>query len=172
MARSTLPPLGAVARGMLAGAVGIVAMDLLWFYRYKRGGGASGLLEWEFSVGVTDWDKAPAPAQVGKRLYEGLFQRELPAERAALTTNIMHWGYGLAWGALYGLVAGSVCLPRIRSGLAFGATVWTSDYVVLPLAKVYKPIWEYDAATLARDLSAHLVYGVATAAVFSAAAGR
>jgi hypothetical protein len=167
MARSTMTPLGAVARGVLAGAAGTVAMDLLWFYRYKRGGGESSLLDWEFSVGVTDWDKAPAPAQVGKRLYEGFFQRELPADRAALTTNIMHWGYGLGWGALYGLVAGSVCPPRIRSGLVFGAVVWTTDYVVLPLAKLYKPMWEYDAATLARDLSAHLVYGVATAAAFS-----
>jgi hypothetical protein len=167
MAGATMSPIGALARGVLAGAVGTAAMDLLWFYRYKRGGGDSGLRDWELAVGVTDWDKAPVPALVGKRLYEGLFQRALPADRAALTSNIMHWGYGLTWGALYGLVAGSVCPPRIRSGLAFGAAVWTSDYVVLPLTKLYKPMWEYDAATLARDLSAHLVYGVATAAAFS-----
>ena len=161
-----LTPLGAVARGVLAGAVGTAAMDLLWFWRYKRGGGASGLLEWEFSVDLADWEQAPAPAQVGKRLYEGFFQRELPASRAALTTNVMHWAYGLTWGTLYGLVAGSARLPCLRSGLVFGAAVWGTDYVGLPLAKVYKPLWEYDAATLAKDLSAHLVYGVATAAAF------
>jgi hypothetical protein len=34
------------------------------------------------------------------------------------------------------------------------------------LAKLYKPIWEYDAETLAKDLSAHLAYGLATAATF------
>jgi hypothetical protein len=84
----------------------------------------------------------------------------------------MHWGYGVGWGALYGLVAGSVCPPPIQAGLVFGATVWTGDYVTLPLAKLYQPIWEYDAATLARDLSVHLVYGVATAVAFSAAARR
>jgi hypothetical protein len=39
---------------------------------------------------------------------------------------------------------------------------WLSSYVVLPVAKVYRPIWEYDAATLGRDLSAHLVYGLTT----------
>jgi hypothetical protein len=33
--------------------------------------------------------------------------------------------------------------------------VWT--------ARLYKPIWEYDAKTLAEDLTAHLVYGFATA---------
>jgi hypothetical protein len=32
-----------------------------------------------------------------------------------------------------------------------------SGYVILPLAGLYKPIWEYDARTLADDLSAHLV---------------
>jgi uncharacterized membrane protein YagU involved in acid resistance len=75
----------------------------------------------------------------------------------------MHWAYGLGWGAIYGLVAGSLCLPRIRSGLVFGSAVWTLDYIVLPLAKVYKPLWEYDVPTLARDLSAHLLFGVVTA---------
>jgi hypothetical protein len=44
--------------------------------------------------------------------------------------------------------------------------VWLSGYVVLPLAHLYKPIWEYDPKTLAQDLSAHLVYGLTTAAAF------
>jgi len=34
----------------------------------------------------------------------------------------------------------------------------------LPAATLYQPIWDYDAKTLANDLSAHLVYGLATAA--------
>jgi hypothetical protein len=141
-------------------------MDVLWFYRYKRGGGESGFLDWEFSAGLDDWSKAPAPAQVGKRLFEGFFQRELSHRWVALTNNVMHWAYGLSWGAMYGLVAGTVCPPPLRAGLAFGATVWAADYIALPLAKLYKPMWEYDLPTLARDLSAHLVYGVATALAF------
>jgi hypothetical protein len=44
--------------------------------------------------------------------------------------------------------------------------VWTGDYVVLPLMGIYKPIWQYDARTLADDLSAHLVFGATTAAAF------
>jgi uncharacterized membrane protein YagU involved in acid resistance len=76
----------------------------------------------------------------------------------------MHWGYGILNGAPYGVIAGSLPTPRIRYGLAFGATVWAGDYVILPAAKLYKPIWDYDVKTLADDLSAHLVYGLATAA--------
>jgi hypothetical protein len=45
--------------------------------------------------------------------------------------------------------------------------VWGAGYVVLPAAKLYKPIWEYDRRTLTKDLSAHLVYGLTTAATFA-----
>jgi hypothetical protein len=50
--------------------------------------------------------------------------------------------------------------------------VWGSGYVVLPAAGLYQPIWEYDRRTLANDLSAHLVYGLTTAAVFRALSPR
>jgi uncharacterized membrane protein YagU involved in acid resistance len=75
----------------------------------------------------------------------------------------MHWGYGMAWGGLFGLVAGSLRAPRIRHGLVLGASVWTASYVLLPLAKLYRPIWEYDAKVLAKDLGDHLVFGVSAA---------
>jgi hypothetical protein len=165
MRRRSPTPLGAVIGGAVAGAAGTVAMDGVWYYRYRKGGGKDGFLEWEFSAGLKDWDEAPAPAQIGRRVFEGLFQRELPAERAALTNNVMHWLYGLGWGAAYGLVAGTIP-TRLRHGLVLGSVVWSSSYVILPLAKLYKPIWEYDLRTLGIDLSAHLAYGLGTAAAF------
>ena len=156
-------PLSAVIRGLVAGAIGTAAMDALLFVRYRRGGGKTRFAEWESSAGVKTWEDAPAPAHVGKRLVEGLFQIKLPPERARLVNNVMHWGYGIVNGAAYGLVAGSLPRPRILNGLPFGASVWASGYVVLPAAKLYEPIWKYDVKTLANDLSAHLVYGLATA---------
>ena len=159
-----MTPAGAVARGLAAGAIGTAAMDTFLFARYRRNGGDSSAWEWESSAGVTTWEEAPAPAHVGKRLAEGLFGIALPPTRARLVNNVMHWGYGILNGAPYGVIAGSLPTPRIRYGLAFGATVWAGDYVILPAAKLYKPIWDYDVKTLADDLSGHLVYGVATAA--------
>jgi hypothetical protein len=163
-----MTPLGAVGRGLVAGALGTAAMDLLWFWRYKRDHGEDRFLAWELSSGLCSWEQAPAPAQIGKRLVEGVFQREVPAEQAAFVNNVTHWGYGILGGAQYGLIAGSLAAPRIVYGIPFGATVWATSYVVLPLAKLYKPIWEYDLGTLAKDLSAHLVYGFATAIAFDA----
>ncbi len=162
----TPSPLGAVVRGGLAGAVGTVAMDLLLFARYKRGGGKDAWVTWEFSGGVDSWDDAPAPAQVGRRLVEGLFQRPLPDRRAALVNNVTHWAYGAFAGVPYGILVGSLRKAPVGFGLPFGAGVWAASYVVLPAAGLYKPIQEYDRATLAKDLSAHLLYGLCTAAAF------
>jgi hypothetical protein len=169
---SRLTPLGALTRGVVAGAAGTAAMDLVMYRRYRREGGAQGLVEWEFSAGLEDWDGAAAPAQVGRRVVEGLFQVELAPRWARLTNNVMHWGYGLAWGVQYGLVAGSSRSRRRGYGPALGAVAFATGYVILPLAKLYKPIWEYDAPTLAKDLSAHLVYGVVTAEAFRLLASR
>ncbi len=161
--RSFMTPLGAVARGVMAGAAGTAAMDGLLFARYRKSGGDSSFRPWEFSSGLSDWDQAPAPAQVGKRLVEGLFERAIPAQRAALVNNVTHWGYGILGGVQYGIVAESLTTPRVLYGLPFGASVWAASYVVLPAAKLYKPIWEYDGRTLVKDLSAHLFYGLVTA---------
>jgi hypothetical protein len=166
-AQHTLSPLGAVVTGLIAGAVGTFAMDLLWFGRYKRGGGTSGFMDWEFSAGLKDWESAPVPAKVGKRFYEVLLQQDLPPERAGLTNNVVHWGYGMLWGAFFAILAGSG-VPRVRHGLIFGPFVWTVAYALLAPMKLYRPMWEYDTKTLADDLSAHVVFGVATAAAFKA----
>jgi hypothetical protein len=165
---SRTTPVGAVVRGVLAATAGTLAMDLVLFARYKRGGGKDRFRDWEFSAGVKTWADAPAPAQVGRRLVEGVFARQLPDERAALVNNITHWGYGILGGAPYGLLAGSLRRPRVVYGTAFGSGVWATSYAVLPAAGLYKPITEYDRVTLAKDLSAHLVYGLTTAATFKA----
>jgi hypothetical protein len=161
-----LTPIAAVAGGIVAGAAGTLAMDTLWFIRYRRDHGESGFRAWEFSSGLSSWDDAPAPALIGKRLVEGVFQRELVPARAALLNNATHWAYGSLAGAPFGIVAGSLSAPRILHGVPFGAAVWATSYLILPAARLYKPIWEYDRVTLAKDLRAHLVYGLATATTF------
>lgn len=167
-----MTPIRAIARGLLAGAIGTGAMDVLWFVRYKREGGEDDFIAWELSSGLCSWEQAPAPAQIGRRLLEGVFKRQVPPQRAALVSNVTHWAYGALGGGQYGVVAGSFPAPAIPSGLVFGSAVWATGYAVLPVAKLYKPIWEYDVKTLSKDLSAHLVYGLTTAAAFRALSGR
>jgi hypothetical protein len=176
MARSrgtsvTVSPLGAVVRGAVAGAVGVVALDAANYAQYRAGGGTDDPLKWEFSEGLVSWEDAPAPAQVGKRLYEGLLQKDLPPSTARLVNTVTHWGYGITWGVVFGVLATSDRPRRLRGPL-FGTLVWLSGYVVLPLAKLYKPIWKYDAKTLVKDWSGHLAYGTTTSVAFTILSGR
>ncbi len=82
------------------------------FARYRRGGGTSTFIDWEFARGLRDWEAAPAPAQVGKRLVEGFLQRELKPDLAAPMTNVIHWGYGMFWGSFTGWSQDRCRIPR------------------------------------------------------------
>jgi hypothetical protein len=165
-ARHCLTPLAAVAAGLLAGAVGVVCLDTVQYLRYRRGGGTEAPLAWEFAP-VQTWAQAPDPGQVARRVIEGFTQRKLPDRWAWPVSTAMHWAYGSGTAALYGILAGSLPRPRAAYGLPFGAAVWATGYVILPLGGLYKPIWEYDAETLAWDLAGHLAYGAGTGVTFS-----
>ena len=163
--RKQWTPLGAVVAGLAAGAVGTVCMDTVRFLRQRRAGGERDFLRWEFAP-VPTWEDAPDPGKAGRLLVEGFTSRTLPDSAAFPVSTFMHWAYGVGNAAGYGLVVGSLQRPRVRYGLPYGALVWSSGYVLLPFAGLYEPIWRYDARTLGEDLSAHLVYGVATGSVF------
>jgi hypothetical protein len=160
-----MTPFAAVAGGVLAGVVGTVCLDAVQYVRYRRKGGQDSPLAWEFAP-VESWDKAPDPGQVAKRVIEGFTGRELPDRWAFPVSTAMHWAYGASAAAGYGIVAGSLRRPLPVYGLPFGAAVWLTGYAVLPQAGIYRQIWEYDAKTLAIDLSGHLAYGAGTGVAF------
>ena len=160
-----LTPLAAVVGGFLAGAAGTVAMDAFRYLRYKQSGGTDGPLAWEFPP-VENWEQAPAPGQVAKRVVEGFTEKKIPDRYANLVSTVMHWGYGSVNGAAYGVVAGSLRRPTPEAGLPFGVAVWLTGYAVLPLGGLYQPIWKYDLKTLADDLGGHLIFGATTGTVF------
>jgi hypothetical protein len=164
--------MGNLIRGALAGAVGTAAMDLLWYGRYRRGGGESDFVDWETSAGLDNWDNAAAPAQFGRCVVEKMLHREVPAGQARLTNNVVHWVTGVGWGAIFAVVSGLVTRRRWWHGLVFGAAVWVQSYAVLVPVKLYRPPWEYDLKTVWEDLSAHLLYGLSSATAFRVLARR
>ncbi len=142
-------------------------MDLLWYSRHRREGGEGGFIDWEFSAGASDWDEAGVPAQIGQRAANAL-AIHLPDSAAGLTNDVVHWSIGIQWGALHGLCVRSAGSANVLSGAMLGIVACSTSYVVLPLVKLYKPIWEYDTKTLAKDYSAHLLFGTVTSAAFRA----
>ncbi|MGW2620780.1 hypothetical protein [Streptomyces sp. NPDC001500] len=163
--RSSLTPLAAVTAGLLAGAVGTVCLDAVHYLRYRRSGGTDSPLAWEFAP-VESWEKAPDPGQVAKRVIEGFTQRRLPEGAAWFTSTVAHWAYGSAVGAAYGIVAGSLPRPSSVHGVPLGVAVFAGDYVALPIAGLYRPIWQYDTKVLVWDFGAHVAYGTGTAITF------
>jgi hypothetical protein len=172
MARARVTPLGAVVAGAAAGALGTAAMDALWYRRYQRGGGRDSFAAWEFSEGVATWDDASAPGQAGGRVLTGLLGRDVPDQWARTTQNVVHWATGIGWGVQFGVVAASLRRPSWRLGLVLGPTAWLTSYAALAPTGLYKPIWEYDAPTLAKDLSAHMAFGAVTGLSFGVLSWR
>jgi uncharacterized membrane protein YagU involved in acid resistance len=99
---------------------------------------------------------------MGRKIIEAVTGRDVPVERAVALSNVMHWAYGVSGTVAYGLLVRAFGPRRpLWQGPAFGAALWSSDYITLPLAGVYEPIWKYDLPTLYEDLSAHLLFGTA-----------
>ncbi len=154
--------------GALGGIAGTLAMDALWYSRYRRAGGHANPRDWEFG-GVTGWADVSAPGQVGEKALTAMLGAQPPDALAQPTQNAVHWATGIGWAKSYAIVTGG--RGGWAGGLALGATAWLTSYVVLPPLGIYKPLWSYDAKTLAQDLSAHLLYGTVTAAVVRALHG-
>jgi hypothetical protein len=150
VASSDRTPLMAALGGLAAGAAGTGTMTVAQTVYSKATGGGS----------------SSTPAQVGKRIIEGVLKREVPEERMEQLNNVMHWAYGTSWGALYGIAAGSRRPSPLRGGLLFALGVWGASLVELPAMGLAPPVWEYEPKDLAPDLGFHLVYGVAVATAF------
>jgi hypothetical protein len=165
--------LGILARGIAAGVVGTTCMTALQEatgrLRHSMTVNADAMSDGE----VDPWSKAPAPAQLAKRVIESVSGRELSRRRVPLLTNAVHWGYGTALGGLYAVVQGA--LPQGARGPLFGLGVWAQSYATLVPLGLYEWPWHYPAKTIAKDVSYHLVYGTGTAAgyrLLERAAGR
>jgi hypothetical protein len=141
-------------------------MDAFMWERYRRAGGGDEFVAWETSAGLESYDGAPAPAQVGRRIVEGYLQTQLPPSSARAMNNAVHVLTGVQWGVVHGILAGSGGRRGPLGGVRTGLSAWLSSYALLAPAGLYEPIWKYPPKVLADDASAHLVYGLATAAAF------
>lgn len=155
-----------IARGALAGAVGTLAMDLVWYRRYRRGGGEDGFADWEFAT-ATSFEEAPAPGRLAKKLADTLGV-DLPEESAGLTTNLVHWLTGISYGIGHGLLQHGRGV--VRGATTTGVGAFANSYATMGAMGLYEPIWEHDRDTLLKDLSAHLTFGLATALAYRAMA--
>jgi hypothetical protein len=147
-----------VFAGGAAGALGTLAMDLVWYGRYRSGGGTRPFLAWETSEGTEGYENAAAPARTAKAIAD-LLGITLPDSSARTVNNVVHWITGIGWGKAHGIASTALKTTTPLLGPLTGVVAWSTSYAVLPRLGVYKPISEYGGDVLSRDLTAHLVYG-------------
>ncbi len=151
-----LSPLGAVWRGLAAGAAGTAAMTVAQTaHRQATGAKPSSL-----------------PGEVERRIVEGVLKRRVPRKRRPALNYLVHWIYGSSWGIPYGVIAGSGRGGGggrpLAGGAALGTGVWGASLVVLPAMRLAPPVWRWSPPEVASDLGAHLVYGLGAAVAFRA----
>ncbi len=107
-----------------------------------------------------EWDDATE--RFANALSEATLHRRLTEREKDIAGTLSHYGFGVATGALYGLVAELVPGITRAAGLPFGAFIWlTADEGVVPALGLSKPFTQYPLGTHAHALASHLVFGMA-----------
>ena len=139
----------ALGRGMLAGALGTVAMTV------------SQRLE----MAVTGRGGSQVPGKVGASLVPGKDPRS--SSDVAQLNGTVHWAHGIAMGGLRGaLDLAGVRGPR--ASLAHFALVWGGDAALYRTLGIAELPWRWGADELATDMLHKGVYAAVTGGVYDA----
>jgi hypothetical protein len=137
----------AVGKGLFAGAAGTAAMTVSSTLEARlRGRGAS-----------------TTPAQAAAKVL-GVEPKD-EASRIRFN-NIVHWGYGIGWGSVRGLLAAAGLSGPAATAAHFGL-VWGSEQVILPALDVAPPVTEWGVEEIAIDALHHVVYATGTGIAYS-----
>ncbi len=139
----------AAVRGMVAGAVGTIAMTL------------SERLE----MSITGRAASTVPGQVGAHLLPGVD----PAAHSdvARLNGPVHWTHGIAMGALRGVLDVMGLQGSPASGVHF-ALVWSGDAALYRALGIADVPWRWSRDELASDVLHKGVYAAVTGAVYDA----
>ena len=184
----TLSPLGrllAPAIGMrssvkaaLMGAVGGLAGTLAMNYAQRSwtlavageapssAAGKHDARDWQERAEHRNANEVAAQAVAG-----ALLGRRLTADELAIAAPAVHFSFGAAMGAVYGVYAERV--KRQRSGNGLGVLVWlAADEIAMPLIGLSRSTLQRPLEMHVQSLAAHLVYGTTTERVRQALSGR
>jgi uncharacterized membrane protein YagU involved in acid resistance len=156
---------GAVA-GLVGGLVGTYFMSeyqALWTravngYEPQSAGGRHDARDWqEKNEGGQNANELAAQALARQTAGRELSERELE-----IAAPLMHYGFGAATGAAYGIFAERARWAPAGNGMGFGTLVWAgADEIAMPLIGWARP-QRYPIESHFQSFTAHLVFGLAT----------
>jgi len=136
-----------VGKGLFAGFAGTAAMTVSSTLEARWRGRAP--------------SSAPARA-TAKALGIASFEDGIAQARF---NDLSHWGYGMGWGVVRGLLD-AAGLPAAKATAAHGAALWGSAQVTLPALDVAPPAVFWAKEEIAIDAFHHTVYALATGVAY------
>jgi len=153
-----------IGKSMLVGAVsGLAAswvMNQYW--------AAEGKLKEKFQPAANDFegqqDQSENPTvKVADAISQSVTGQGVPEQQKPAAGTAVHYGFGAAMGAVYGLLSEVAPVARVGFGLAYASALWlAADEIMLPALKLSKRPDEVPPAKHLEALGAHLVYGATT----------
>jgi hypothetical protein len=137
-----------IGKGLAAGFIGTVAIT------------ASQMIEMQ----VTKREPSSAPADAAGKV---MGVQPVGEEEKQRFSQMVHIGYGTAWGAVRGVLA-AMGLKGPAAMIGHFAAIFTAALVVPSSLGVSPPVTEWSAQEIAVDAVHHAVYALATNAVYEA----
>jgi hypothetical protein len=107
-----------------------------------------------------------ATMKAADRIARTVHFRPLSRQEKAVAGPVVHYAFGTAMGALYGLTTEYLPAARAGFGTIFGTLLFAiADEAAVPLAGLSGKPSEYPAASHLRALASHVVYGASAEAV-------
>lgn len=142
-------------RGAVAGAVATAAMGPAYSRLHALERDSAKAREKEVSPDLTS-------TQLLATKLAKAFGVTLSEKQRGVGAQVVHWSYGIGWGALFGVLHERVPVPRWLHGLIFGTLVGViGQAALLPAFKLAPPPQKYPVDTSLVGWGAHLVYGAA-----------
>jgi len=135
-------------KGLLAGALAGIAATA-----------AKTLWEKHFPVRSESTD-AP-PLILANQIKKAVVQQPIQEENESMVTSSIHWTFGTATGAAYGIASEEFPLISSGFGIPFGVSFWVGTHgSIVPLADLEPFPMEVEMNYAVNEFAGHLVYGV------------
>ncbi len=163
--------------GTAGGLAGTVAMNAYWKAVTKVSGTdprtqtrhTNGQTTSIALLGVHHKEGESSTAALARLGFEAVENQEPAESQQETLSNLVHWTYGAAQGAMYEAVARRLPGPRWVQGLAWGGGMWlVGDELAVPALGLAEGPKKFPVRQHAHRLGAHLTYGVAAALTTSA----
>jgi uncharacterized membrane protein YagU involved in acid resistance len=163
--------------GTLGGLAGTLAMQAYWQAVTKASGQdprsqtrkTNGQTTSIALLGTHHKESESSTAAFARLGYEAV-EHEEPAEpKKKQLSQLVHWTYGAAQGALYDALSRRIPGPPWAQGLAWGGAMWLlGDELAVPALGLAEGPKKYPVHQHVHRLGSHLTYGMAAALTISA----